>query len=334
MGFLWYNCHMNTEKPLIVLVLPEQRIPQDAQERLQDRAAGRKVMIVTDKGKLDPLLDHIEIVGGEFPPPLIARSPNLKWYQSWYAGADWLQKFPEVKTHSFVLTNSSGIHGVQMSEHLFGMLISWYRKFPAAFAAQGRHEWLTFTYPDMDVLAGKTMLIIGYGTIGKRVARIAQAFDMKVVGVKRRAASEQDLHAVAVDVFENLHKRLAEADIVVNILPLTQETKGLYNRTIFQAMKRDALFVNIGRGGSVNEDDLVEALRKGTIKGALLDVTVEEPLSATSPLWDLPNLMLTSHFSGFHPQYDELAFQVFLENLERYNRGESLRNVIDKHLGY
>ncbi|WP_304225271.1 D-2-hydroxyacid dehydrogenase [Gracilinema caldarium] len=325
---------MNTENSLIVLALPEQRIPQDAQKRLQDRAAGRKVMIVTDKGKLDSLLDQIEIVGGEFPPPLIARSPNLKWYQSWYAGADWLQKFPETKTHPFVLTNSSGIHGVQMSEHLFGMLISWYRKFPAAFTAQGRHEWLTFTYPDMDVLAGKTMLIIGYGTIGKRVARIAQAFEMKVVGVKRSPATEQDPYGATQDVFANLNKRLAEADIVVNILPLTAETKGLFNRTIFQAMKKDAIFVNIGRGGSVNEEDLVDALKKGTIKGALLDVTVEEPLPASSPLWDLPNLMLTSHFSGFHPQYDELAFQVFLENLERYNRGESLRNVIDKNLGY
>jgi phosphoglycerate dehydrogenase-like enzyme len=221
-----------------------------------------------------------------------------------------------------------------MSEHLFGMLISWYRRFPAAFAAQKKHEWLTFTYPDMDVLAGKTMLIVGYGTIGKRVARVAKAFDMRIIGVKRSPATERDPYADEIDVYTSLHQRLGEADIVVNILPLTAETRGFYNRDVFKAMKRDALFVNIGRGGSVNEDDLVEALKSGLIKGALLDVTAEEPLPAASPLWDLPNLMLTSHFSGFHPQYDELAFQVFLDNLDRLNRGEPLKNVIDKELGY
>lgn len=291
-------------------------------------------MIITDKNQLEPLLDRIEIAGGEVPPPFISRMPQLKWYQSWYAGADWLQKFPEAKSNPFVLTNSSGIHGVQMSEHLFGMLIAWYRKFPAAFAAQGRHEWLTFSYPDMDVLADKTMLIVGYGTIGQRVARVANAFDMNVIGVKRTPPTEPDPYGVTLDVFENLYPRLGEADIVVNILPLTPQTKGLYNKNVFHAMKRSSLFVNIGRGGSVNEDDLVEALQTGLIKGALLDVTAEEPLPAGSPLWDLPNLMLTSHFSGFHPQYDELAFQVFLENLDRYNRGEVLKNVINKDLGY
>lgn len=325
---------MNTEQSLLVLVLPEHRIPRDAQKRLQDHATGKPVLIITDKSQLEPLLDRIEIVGGEFPPALIPRSPQLKWYQSWYAGADWLQKFPEAKSHPFVLTNSSGIHGVQMSEHLFGMLIAWYRKFPSAFAAQGRHEWLNFTYPDMDVLAGKTMLIVGYGTIGQRVARVGKAFDMNIIGVKRSPATEPDPYNVVLDVFENLTRRLNEADIVVNILPLTSQTRGLYNRDVFKAMKRDALFVNIGRGGSVNEDDLVEALKTGLIKGALLDVTAEEPLPSASPLWDLPNLMLTSHFSGFHPQYDELAFQVFLENLDRYNRGEVLKNIIDKDLGY
>jgi phosphoglycerate dehydrogenase-like enzyme len=325
---------MNTEQSLLVLVLPEHRVPRDAQKRLQDHAKGRSVMVITDKSQLDPILDTIEVVGGELPPSLISRMPHLKWYQSWYAGADWLQKFPEAKQHPFVLTNSSGIHGVQMSEHLFGMLIAWYRKFPAAFAAQGRHEWLTFSYPDMDVLAGKTMLIVGYGTIGQRVARLGKAFDMKVLGVKRTVPTESDPYGVTVDVFENLQQRLGEADIVVNILPLTNQTKAFYNRDVFNAMKRDALFVNIGRGGSVNENDLVEALQNGLIKGALLDVTAEEPLPSDSPLWDLPNLMLTSHFSGFHPQYDELAFQVFLENLDRYNRGEVLKNVIDKDLGY
>jgi len=325
---------MNTEHSLLVLVLPEHRVPKEAQKRLQDHAGGRTVNIITDKNQLEPLLDSIEIVGGEVPPALISRMPKLTWYQSWYAGADWLQKFPETKTHPFILTNSSGIHGVQMSEHLFGMLIAWYRRFPVAFAAQKKHEWLTFTYPDMDVLAGKTMLIVGYGTIGKRVARVAKAFDMQVIGVKRSPATEQDPYADEIDVFTNLHQHLGAADIVVNILPLTAETRGFYNRDVFAAMKGDALFVNIGRGGSVNEDDLVEALKSGRIKGALLDVTAEEPLPAASPLWDLPNLMLTSHFSGFHPQYDELAFQVFLDNLDRLNRGEPLKNVIDKELGY
>ncbi|MFQ3546863.1 MAG: D-2-hydroxyacid dehydrogenase [Termitinemataceae bacterium] len=325
---------MNQHANMIVLTLPEHRLPKEARERIQALAPDRAVHIVPDKQKLEALIETIEVAAGEFPPSLLPRARHLKWYQSWYAGADWLDRVPETKNQPFVLTNTSGIHGVQMTEHLFGMLISWYRHFPEAFAAKTQHQWLSFSYSDMDVLAGKTLLIIGYGTIGRRIGQIAQAFDMKVIGIKRTSPVQTPENGVDVDVYAHLDRHLAQADIVVNILPLTAETRNFYNKDFFARMKRHALFVNIGRGGSVHEANLIEALEAGTIGGALLDVTAEEPLPSNSPLWEAPRIMITSHFSGFHPQYDELAFQVFLANLAKYVRGEALLNVVDKQLGY
>ncbi len=274
----------------------------------------------------------VEIIAGEFPADLLAKCPSLKWYQTWYAGADWIQKFPEAKELPFTLTIATGIHGVQMTEHLFGMLFAWNRRFPVAFAAQPRHEWARFRHPDMDVLAGKTMLIVGYGTIGERIARTAQVFDMTVVGVRRHPSGE--VGGRAVQGLERLPELLGQADVVVNILPLTPETVDFFGIQEFGYMKKSALFANIGRGGTVNEADLVRVLREKRIAGALLDVTAVEPLPADSALWDLENLLLTSHYSGFHPRYDEMALGVFLDNLDRYTRGQALRNQVDKHKGY
>jgi len=222
-----------------------------------------------------------------------------------------------------------------MTEHLFGLLFAWNRRFLRAFAAQARSEWAAYRHVDMDVLAGKTMLILGYGTIGERVARAAEAFGMTVVGVRRTPPSgNAGTAGPRVESFAALPGLLPEADVVVNILPLTAETRGLFGAADFARMKKTALYVNIGRGGTTDEAALIESLRSGRIAGALLDVTAEEPLPPSSPLWSLDNVILTSHYSGYHPRYDELALGVFLDNLGRWVRGEPLKNLIDKRLGY
>ena len=321
----------------ILLALAPDRVPPHAIERISAAGGGREVLVKSGKAEiesaLEGALEDVEIVAGDFPASLLAGMPGLKWFQLWYAGADWLQKIPGAQDLPVIITSASGVHGEQMTEHLFGLLFAWNRKFPRAFAAQARHEWAAFTHAEMSTLSGKTMLILGYGTIGERVAIAAEAFGMTAVGVRRNPPNAGS-NERRVEAYSSLPGLLAEADVVVNILPYTAETRALIGKREFATMKRTALFANIGRGMTVDEAALAEAVRSGTIAGAVLDVTVEEPLAESSPLWDLPNVILTSHYSGFHPRYDELALGVFLDNLGRYVRGEELRNVVDKKLGY
>jgi phosphoglycerate dehydrogenase-like enzyme len=179
------------------------------------------------------------------------------------------------------------------------------------------------------------MLILGFGTIGRQVARVAEAFDMRVVGVRRSAGAGPGGAGTAELVdYSRVPELLPESDIVVDILPLTPETRECIGTKEFALMKKTALFANIGRGKTVDEAALLTALRDGTIAGAVLDVMATEPLPPESPLWDAPNIIITSHYSGFHPRYDELAFGKFLDNLGRYVRGEPLINVVDKERGY
>jgi len=272
---------MQQEKGSILISLAPERTPEGMVEAVRRHAGGRQVLLSNDRGEIESVLPGVEIIAGEFPAALLTRATALKWYQTWYAGADWIQKFPEVKELPIALTIATGIHGVQMTEHLFGMLFAWNRRFPVAFAAQPRHEWARFRHPDMDVLAGKTMLIVGYGTIGERIARAARVFDMRVIGLRRHPATKSA--DIPVQGMEKLPELLGQADVVVNILPLTPETRNLFGVKEFGCMKKTALFANIGRGGTVVEDDLVAVLRERRIAGALLDVTATEPLRRIRP---------------------------------------------------
>ncbi|MCL1817669.1 MAG: D-2-hydroxyacid dehydrogenase [Spirochaetaceae bacterium] len=320
---------------IIVLYLKNRRVPFRAEERIAECGAGRDVLIAEDRAAIEKALDTIEIAAGDFPVDLAARAPNLAWFQQWYAGADWLREYPAAREKPFLLTNASGVHGPQMAEHLFGLLIAWYRKFPEVFSAQARREWKRSVLHTADFLYGKTLLILGFGSIGEQVAKVAAAFGMRVIAVRRNTPSGSQIANVEkVMGQENLYEALPEADVVVDILPSTEETVRLMGRREFAAMKKTAVFANIGRGDTVDEAALVEAVRGGTIAGAVLDVTETEPLPPESPLWDMPGIIITPHYSGSHPRYDEMVFTIFLDNLMRYVKGEELLNIVDKTLGY
>jgi phosphoglycerate dehydrogenase-like enzyme len=320
----------------IVLFLKNRRIPDNAEKRMSKYSGGRTVLITDSRAEVEKALDTIEIAAGDFPHDLVSPAPALAWFQQWYAGADWLQRYPEAREKPFLLTNASGVHGPQMAEHLFGLLIAWYRKFPEVFAAQKRREWIRGAAArEAQTLSGKTLAILGFGTIGMQTAKIAAAFGMRVIALRRRSAAE-DLPAGVEKLvsYERLREVLPEADIVVDILPYTPDTKDFINRGELSLMKKTALFANIGRGGTVNEEALAEALRGGVIAGALLDVAETEPLPPESPLWDAPGIIITPHYAGSHPRYDEIVFELFLDNLRRYGNSEKLKNIVDKDLGY
>jgi phosphoglycerate dehydrogenase-like enzyme len=271
---------------------------------------------------------------GDVPFSLISRMPNLRWVQLWSAGADVLQHFPDLKEKPFRLTTASGIHGQQLTEHTFGMMLAWNRNFPAAFAAQKRREWLAVTDQSLRTLQGKNMVILGYGVIGEQIARTALVFGMKVTGLRRTVSKGGAPDGVRLESSARLRDFLPEADYVVNILPSTADTRHYFGEAEFCLMKPSALYINVGRGATTDEEALIKALASKRLAGALLDVTGREPLPEDSPLWGMDNVILTSHYAGRHAEYSRMALNVALENLGRYIRGEPLKNLVDKSQGY
>jgi D-2-hydroxyacid dehydrogenase (NADP+) len=297
-------------------------------------APDMRVLVTRDQGEIEAALDEIEIAAGGFPRDLLTKARNLRWLQQWGAGADWLLRHPKAVELDFVLTNASGVHPIQISEHILALLLAFARGLHQAVRAQDRHEWFSYEQQrGVFELTGKTMLLIGVGAIGERTARAARGLDMRVLGVRRHPA----VGSPCVEAMfgpDQLLDVLPEADFVVLTIPLTHETRGMIGERELRAMKPTAHIINIGRGGTIQEDVLIRALREGWIAGAGLDVFETEPLPEDSPLWDVDNLIITAHYAGASPKYTERAMSIFLDNLCRYRAGEPLRNVVDKKLGY
>ncbi|MDR3161490.1 MAG: D-2-hydroxyacid dehydrogenase [Spirochaetaceae bacterium] len=324
---------------IIAICLAPERIPPGAVERLR-AAGGRDVLALGDRTELQRFAGRVEIGVGDVPFDLIPEMPLLKWVQLWSAGADSIQRYPQLKDHPFLLTTTSGMHGPQIAEHVFGLLLAWNRRLPEAFAHQALGQWKPVRPQMLSCLDGASMLILGYGSIGRRLARAALGFGMSVTGIRRGAKGPsgppvpREEEGVRVASASRLPDLLPQADVVVNILPLTAETRHSFGRAEFAAMKKTALYVNVGRGPTTDQEALTRALDDGTIAGALLDVTEPEPLPGDSPLWKSDRLLLTAHYAGFHPNYNEIALGITLDNLGRYVRGEALKNLVDKSAGY
>ena len=298
------------------------------------RAALQMQLVATrDKDEITSLLDDIEIVAGSFPRDLLAKAPNLKWFQQWGAGADWLLDYPDAAKGDFTLTNVSGIHAVPISEHIMALLLAFARDLPTALRDQSDHRWRKMSERHVFELANKTLLLVGVGNIGARTAALASALGLRVWGV-RHDPSKEVPHVEKMAANDALIDLLPAADFVVLTAPLTEETKHMVSAAEFKAMKPTSYLINIGRGGTVNEADLIHTLQEGQIAGAGLDVFEEEPLPDDSPLWEMDNVILTAHYSGDTPHYDERALEILLENLRRYSQGEALTHVVDKKRGY
>jgi D-2-hydroxyacid dehydrogenase (NADP+) len=318
---------------ILLLGFEEGRLTAGQVDRVRTAAPGMQIVVSEDREQIEAVVGEIEIAAGGFPRELIPKARNLRWLQQWGAGADWLLQQPEAVGHDFVLTNVSGVHAIPISEHILAFLLSFARGFHRAAWAQQRGTWTPLPGEELLELAGQTLLVIGVGAIGERTARVAAALGMRVVGIRRDPA----LPAAGVETMagpDRLLDWLPEADAVVLTVPLTEETRGMIGERELRAMKPTAHIVNIGRGGTIQEDALVRALEEGWIAGAGLDVFEEEPLPASSPLWDMENVIITAHYSGATPHYNERALAIFLDNLGRYQAGQPLRNVVDKELGY
>lgn len=263
----------------------------------------------------------------------VASAPNLKWVQTLGAGVEWLLT-PEIRQRQdLIVTNTSGIHAQPIAEHVFGFVLMFAHQLHRATRQQLAHNWDSNALRnDVTTLSGATLGIVGLGAIGRRIAEIAGSFGMRVIALKRSPGASPGVERVFGP--GQLTPFLKEAEYVINTLPLTPQTRGLFGPAEFAAMRSDAVFVNIGRGGTVQTEALVDALKSGRIAGAALDVTDPEPLPQEHALWGLENVILTPHYSGAHPGYMQRASAIFLENLVSYLAERPLTHVVDKRAGY
>ncbi|SHI56993.1 D-2-hydroxyacid dehydrogenase [Propionispora hippei] len=314
--------------PFNILVL--NQLKENHMAAIQDAAPGSSI-ITADLATAGQHIANADILvawGNQDIRQLYAAAPQLRWVHALSAGVeDWL--FPELVTSSTLLTNSKGIHGIPISEHVLALMLAFTRGLNLLIPQQRNKQWKRVR---VDEIHEKTIGIVGLGNIGREIAKKAKALGMHVVATKREATTE--LFVDALYTPDYLAKMLSICDFVVVSLPLTDETKEMFNLNYFSAMKRTAYFINIARGGVIAEADLITALEQQLIQGAGLDVFAEEPLPDSSPLWNMPNVIITPHLAGLSPSYLDRAIQLFADNLTRFIDKDQILNIVDKQKGY
>ncbi len=281
--------------------------------------------------------------------PQPEQAPQLHWIQFHWAGINHASDAEILSQPGFMATTLSGAACSQVAEYILMMLLNLGHRFLEMRAAQRRAEWTQDRWQRFSPreLRGSTVGIIGYGSIGRQVARLLQPFGATILAAKRNAmktADEGYAQAGMGDVegelpvriypYQAIKTMVRDCDFVVITAPLTDETLDLVDADVLQACKPGAYLVHASRSGIVDQEALVDALKSGKLGGAALDVFLEEPLPAESPLWKIPNLIVTPHIAGNSPEYDERAMELFAENLRRYLIGLPLLNIYHKELGY
>jgi phosphoglycerate dehydrogenase-like enzyme len=318
-----------------------------------DRIRGASPVLTVARG--DPATadyGETEVLYAATPPPDVARAPHLRWVQLHMAGINTLERHPLYRETDIPLTTTSGVHAATVAEYAITVLLALAHRVPRMIAWHARKTWP----PDAErwplfvptELRGAVLGVIGYGSIGRELARLAtSAFGMTVLACKRDPAVRTDSGygvpgtgdpegLLPADWYgpAELPRMLPRCDAVVLCAPLTAETRRLIDRAAIRTMKPTAYFVNVGRGATVDEVALAEALASRRIAGAAIDVFAEEPPPAGHPFYDLDNVILSPHVSGFLPSYDDRCAELFAENLRRYLAGAPLLNLVDRALGY
>lgn len=259
---------------------------------------------------------------------LYLAAPKLKWVHALSAGVETMT-FPEIQSSDTVLTNSRGIHGIPIAEHIFAMALTFTRGLHLLLRQQLNKKWRRVP---TDEIHEKTIGIIGLGSIGREIAKKAKGLGMHVVATKREITTELFVDKLYPPT--ELNTMLTLCDFVVVALPLIPETQEYIRLEHFQIMKPSSYFFNISRGAIIREPDLIAALEQGLIAGAGLDVFETEPLPENSPLWERENVIITPHLAALSPYYLDRAIKLFTDNLARYVNGRDMFNIIDKQKGY
>jgi phosphoglycerate dehydrogenase-like enzyme len=296
--------------------------------RIEQLAPDWRIVSGDNKEVWLPHLQDAEIICGWKPEVgelCLGSGTRLKWLQAWGAGVDRLP-LDQLSSAGVMVNTASGVHPNPVSETAFAMMLSFSRKLHSSVRNQANRNWqLTGTLSEIH---GKTIGVIGVGTIGLEISRLAKAFGMKVLGVRRSGENAEYVDRMYDG--NGLDTVLRESDYVVAIMPLTAETHHMFAREQFEAMKETAYFINISRGATTDTEALVNALQNGLIAGAGLDVFEQEPLPADHVLWEMDNVIMTPHNGGITDEYHSRAMDIFLTNLDSYLRGEKPPlNIVD-----
>jgi phosphoglycerate dehydrogenase-like enzyme len=302
---------------------------------LQEAAPGVALLPAKDRMEAARLAADADAVIGFCTPEVVAAGSRIRWIQVLAAGVERCVGIPGFAGRGIVLTNMQKVAGPVMSEHVLAFMFGLTRGLASYVPLQASGEWKDDAVPSsrMWSVEGRTMLVVGLGGIGTEVARRAHALGMKVIAI-RNSGRHGPPFVAEVGLAADLRAFAGRADVIVNTLPLTAETRGIFDAGFFDAAKRGALFINVGRGASVVTADLVAALADGRIGGAGLDVTDPEPLPPEHPLWRAPNVLITPHVSAEIDTGDGPRWLIARENLRRYAAGGRLLSEVDVARGY
>ncbi|MDX8045501.1 D-2-hydroxyacid dehydrogenase [Gracilibacillus sp. S3-1-1] len=303
-------------------------------QEIEQEIPGWHVIATKNTDKIADELAEAEIIlhwKQAIEPIILEQNKQLKWIQTWSAGVNSLP-LEALEQKNVTLTSATGVHAYSISETIFAFMLGLTRKMNAYVRGQANKEW---HHADLKLeIHNKTIGILGVGAIGQETAKIAKAFSMNVLGL--RHSGKETAYVDEMYTPDQLATFLPECDYVVITLPLTEATEGMFNNEAFRLMKDSAILINIGRGPIVDEEALVQALEKGEIAGAGLDVFQVEPLPKESPLWEMENVMITPHTAGSTEHYDERVVRdIVIPNIRQYlKQGEPSVNVVDYHKGY
>jgi phosphoglycerate dehydrogenase-like enzyme len=339
--------------PLAIAVSPilSARVRAQDLDRIREAAPGSRIVNLSIEGLADGPVDDVEVLlrgflSSEAFDRLLARAPELRWVHSATSGVE-RALTPAALARDVVVTNARGVFSRPIAEHVLLMILAISRRLPQLLELQRERTWQPLEGRELRDL---TIGIVGYGSLGRAIASLATAFGSRVVamrrhpeapGVARATGDGSDDETFSVEpkldnVYgpDGLHALLAESDIVVLAAPLTPETDGFIDDAAIAAMRRDAWLINVARGRLVDDTALVRALVENRIGGVALDTFREEPLPPASPLWDLPNVIVTPHTSWSSGRVLDRSIDLFCDNLRRFRAGEPLRNVVDRAAGY
>lgn len=324
----------------VVVALPaffSQRLP--GFEQLLEDAAGDVELVFDYSNNFMPSAESIKgadaIMGYCATPTIKAAEESLLWFHSLFVGMDRCAGLDDQQLDKVTFTNTKRLSGPSIAEHSIAMMMSLARGLPAYQRAQAANQWQQnlATTPRFGELNGKTMLVVGLGGIGTQIAWRAHGLGMRVIATRNSSREGPD-YVDYVGLADELHTLAGKADVIVNALPLTAQTTGLFDKKFFASTKEGALFLSVGRGKSTVTADLISAMESGQIFGAGLDVTDPEPLPADSPLWQMDNVIITPHISATTQESLRRNAVLSVENLRRYVAGEALLNVVDMRRGY
>ncbi len=290
----------------------------------------------TPEEALERIVDADAALAARLTPEMVAAAPRLRWVHSTAVNVVGLLPTGELAARGIVVSNSRGIQGVPIAETVMGGLLVLGRRFDRMLAAQRERQWIQNALFDesLTTLSGKRMAIIGLGGIGLEIAKRAHAFDMTVVGVRRNPNQQTPSTVSHVYAVDQVHDAIAGADVLVIAAPSGSATERMIGASELAMLNPGAVVVNVARASIVDETALIDALERGALGGAVLDVFMHEPLDPAHPYWGMANVLITPHASGFNAKHWDYVSALYAENLERFRAGQALRHVIDPQTTY